>query len=92
MSFAQAHATIAIGIVLEAPGTAPAGMDLAFHHPDLAAQALCCLFRLFCREDSGTAWNGNAKFRQQAFRLVFVNIHGKTLAVAKDIRRRGDPR
>src|SRR3546814_8178302 len=43
----DAHAALAVGVVLETPGAAPAGVDLRFHDPYRAAQLARCALGLF---------------------------------------------
>ena len=57
-----------------APLAAPTGMDLGLYHPDLAAQFLRGLYRLFHAEAGITGRRRDAVLAQDLLRLIFVDF------------------
>ncbi len=60
--FHDAHAALARGIVLEAPGAAAAGMDLRLNHIGRAGEAARHLFGLLRRVGDRALGHGDAEF------------------------------
>ena len=54
---------------------AAAGMDLGLHDPDAAAQLLGDFFGFLRGVGDAAFGHGDAKFGEQAFGLIFVNVH-----------------
>jgi len=63
---------------LDAAGlAAPAGVNLRLDDPDRAAEFLCGLDGFIDREGRQSVRNRHAKFREDRFRLVLVDVHGR---------------
>src|SRR5690606_38678222 len=81
----QGHAQHLAGLVLHvvqrlddldaAALAAAAGMNLGLYNPDGAAELAGDGHGLVGRKGDSAAGNGNAVFREQAFRLIFMDIH-----------------
>jgi hypothetical protein len=72
------HADAALGVLaqaLEAALAATAGVDLALHDVDGAAQALGRAGGLLGREGRLAAGHGQAEAAQELLGLVFVDVH-----------------
>ncbi len=72
----EPHAALAAGIVLEAAGAAPAGVDLRLHHIDRAGERGGDLLGLLRRVGDAALRHRDAEFLKERLRLVLVNIHG----------------
>ena len=59
-----------------APLATTAGVNLRLHHPDVAAEFLCCGHCLINTETRDTAGCHNAEAAQYFLSLIFVNLHG----------------
>ena len=62
---------------------APAGMNLRFHHHDRRAKPLRYRAGFVFFEDHLAARHWNAKFREDRFRLIFVNLHSCSIGFLK---------
>src|SRR3546814_20656444 len=54
---------------------AAAGMDLRLHYRERPGKLLCGCNSLFDAHRGNAPGDGNAKFREQFFRLIFVDVH-----------------
>ena len=79
---AEAHAAGPVGIVLEAPGAAAAGMNLRFDHPNGAAELARRVLRLLGREGDRAARHAYAELGEQALGLILVNVHRPSLPLS----------
>src|SRR5262249_12342353 len=59
----------------EAPGAAPPGMDLRFHHPERPAELLGHLLRLLRGIGDAAPRHGDPELLEQALRLMLMNVH-----------------
>jgi len=74
--FGDAHAALFAGrCFLELALAAAAGVDLAFHHPDRAAQYLRGRVGVRSPKHRYAFRDRHAEFMQQRLGLVFVNVH-----------------
>jgi hypothetical protein len=72
----DAHAALVAGRgFLELALAAPAGVDLALHHPDRAGKRFRRDVRIGGPQHRHTLRNRHPEFMQQRLGLVFVNIH-----------------
>src|SRR6185295_15524226 len=77
--FADAHAALAVGIVLEAALAAAAGMDLRLHDSDGAAELAGHVHRLVPGVGDRAPEDGDGEFGQLGLGLVFVDVHAVLL-------------
>src|SRR3546814_20036729 len=74
--FGEADAALRVGTeFLELALAAAAGMDLRLHDIERPGKLLCGCNSLFDAHRGNAPGDGNAKFREQFFRLIFVDVH-----------------
>ena len=85
----EPHAAFVAGRgLLEAALAAPAGVDLALHHPNRPGELLGALDRLLRREGGKAGGDRDAERSQHRLGLIFVDVHGGEDLKEKNARRR----